>query len=109
MPCFSLVVSFEGVGQMVAQFSAADPYRAVGQFLKTNCIRAMTADAVDWPTDFTLKDIFIFIPLDGLKNAYVCGLGIKGKYININIFQTTRRSAVGERYCGLQRKVVKLR
>jgi hypothetical protein len=69
----------------------------------------MTAKALDWPQDFSLRDIYIFVPLDGLPNAYYCGIGARGKYVKINLFQTAQRSTVAERYCGPSKKVVTLR
>jgi hypothetical protein len=51
----------------------------------------------------------MFIHLDGLPNAYFCGLGARGKYVEINIFQTVRHSSAAERYCGPRKKTVTLR
>lgn len=109
MALFSLFIRCGDVGSVVAQAEGTSPYDAVRAFLKRGVLRDMTAEAPDWPQDFSLRDVYIFISLDGLPNAYYCGLGARGKYVEINLFQTAQRSAITERYCGPKKKVVTLR
>jgi hypothetical protein len=109
MALFSLFVRCGEIGSSVAQSRGASPYEAVGAFLKRGVLRGITATAPDWPQDFSMRDIYIFVPLDGLPNAYYCGLGARGKYVEINLFQTVQRSAIAQRYCGPKKKVVTLR
>jgi hypothetical protein len=109
MPLFSLFIRCDGVGELVTQSRGANPYDAIKKFLSTNTLRTMTAVAPDWPADFAIRDCYAFIPLQGLQNAYFCGLGAQGKYVQINIFQTAQRSTADQRYCGPRRKMVTLR
>jgi hypothetical protein len=69
----------------------------------------MTAKHPEWPSDFSMGDIYLFIALEGLPNAYFCGLGAKGKYVGVHIFQTVKRSSMTERYCGPHQEIVTLR
>ena len=109
MPLFSLFIRCKGVGELVTQSKGSSPYDAMVNFLKTPCLRNLTAKHADWPNDFSMRDNYIFIHLDGLPNAYYCGIGAKGKYVEINIFQTVKRSSPSQRYCGPRRKNVQLR
>jgi hypothetical protein len=109
MALFSFFIRCGDIASSVAQFKGTSPYDAVRAFLKSGVLRDMTAKAPDWPQDFSLRDVYIFIPLEGLPNAYYCGLGARGKYVEINLFQTSQRSSIPERYCGPRKKVVTLR
>jgi hypothetical protein len=109
MALFSLFIRCGDVGSFVTQSEGASPYEAVRALLKRGDIRNLTEKAPDWPQDFSLRDVYMFIPLDGLPNAYYCGLGARGKYVEINLFQTAQRSSIAERYCGPSKKVVTLR
>lgn len=106
---FSLFIRCGDLGSLVAQSAGTSPYDAVRAFVKRGILRDMTSKAPDWPQDFSMQDCYIFIPLEGLPNAYFCGLGAQGKYVEINLFQTVRRSAAAERYCGPKRRLVTLR
>lgn len=109
MALFSLFVRCGDLDSFVTQFRAASAYKAVGALIKRGLLREVTAKAPEWPQDFSLRDVYVFIPLDGLPNAYYCGLGARGKYVEITLFQTVQRSAPSERYCGPRKKVVTLR
>lgn len=109
MALFSLFIRCGDVGSLVTQSEGSSPYDAVRAFLKSGILRDLTAKALDWPQDISLRDVYIFVPLDGLPNAYYCGLGARGKYVEINLFQTAQRSTLDERYCGPKKKVVRLR
>ena len=109
MAMFSLFVRCGELGSFVAQFEGASPYEAVGALLKRGVLQDVTGKAPEWPQDFSLRDVYVFIPLEGLPNSYFCGLGARGKYVEINIFQTVQRSSTSERYCGPKSKVVTLR
>ncbi len=110
MPLFSLFINCEGIGNYVTQCQGSSPYDAIERFLQTDTsLRSFTANHADWPNDFSMRDNYIFIPLDGLPNAYYCGLGANGKYVEINIFQTVKRSLATQKYCGPRKKVVHLR
>jgi hypothetical protein len=109
MPLFSLFVRFQGAGDFTTQINGKSPYDAIRAFLSTAMLREMTPKNSDWPTDYSLRDIYIFIPLEGLRNTYLCGLGIQAKYIKITIFQTSKRSSQKEKFCGTRRKMVTLR
>lgn len=109
MALFSLFIRCGDLGSFVAQSEGASPHDAVRAFLKQGALRDMTAKAPDWPQDFSMRDSYIFIPLNGLPNAYYCGLDAQGKYVEVNLFQTVKRSTVAERYCGPRKKLVTLR
>jgi len=103
-----LVVLVEGRSHVTSTL-ADSPHGAVQAFLETPVLNTLLAKLQDWPKDFSIHDIYLFIPLDGLPNAYFCGLGANGKYIGINIFHTVRNSLKSQRYCGILPKIVHLR
>lgn len=109
MPLFSLIVECAGVGTYITQCQADSPYDAVRIYLRTPSLNRFLAQHDDWPRDFKLRDMYLLIPLDGLKNIYSCGLGQQGKYVQIQIVQTVKNSPVSDRYCGPIRKMVTLR
>jgi hypothetical protein len=109
MPLFSLIVTCEGVGTYTTQCRGKNPYSAIHTFLRTISLNEFLATHTEWPRDFKLKDIYIFIPLDGLTNLYFCGLGQKGKYIGMHLVQTVQRNSSTNKYCGPHRKSVTLR
>jgi hypothetical protein len=93
----------------MTQCQAESPYDAVRAYLRTSSLNRFLAQHDDWPRDFKLRDMYLLIPLDGLKNIYSCGLGQQGKYVQIQIVQTVKNSPVSDRYCGPIRKMVALR
>jgi hypothetical protein len=109
MAIFSLLVDCVGAGSYLTQYEAESPYDAIREFLRTPSLNRFLEMHPDWPRDFKLRDMYMLIPLDGLKNIYSCGLGQQGKYIQIQIVQTAQRSSAAGRYCGPRRKLVKLR
>jgi hypothetical protein len=100
MALFSLFISCDGVGSYSTQYQAESPYGAIREFLHTNTLNQFLSQHPDWPKDFNLQDIYIFMPLGGLTNLYFCGLGQQGKYVQIHIVQTIQRSSHNEKYCG---------
>jgi hypothetical protein len=109
MALFSLFISCEGAGSFSTQCRAENPHRAIRNFLGTSQLNHFLSVHPEWPRDFALRDVYAFIPLDGLVNLYFCGLGKKGKYVQIHIVQTVQRSSAAEKYCGPRRKSVTLR
>lgn len=109
MALFSLIVECVGIGSYVTQCQATSPYDAIRAFLRTPSLNGFLASHPEWPRDFKLRDMYLLIPLDGLKNIYSCGLGQQGKYIQIQIVQTVKNSASADKYCGPVRKMVTLR
>ncbi len=109
MPLFSLFVHCDTVGRYSTQCDASSPYEAIRGFLRKGSLKQFLAPHAEWPKEFTMRDIYAFTPLDGLANLYFCGLGRRGKYVQIHLVQTARRSSTGERYCGPRRKHVTLR
>ena len=109
MALFSFFVKCGQETSFVIQIEAEAPYEAVKNFLRLPVMNSYLEKLEDWPTDYSIQDVYIFIPLGSLKNAYYCGLGAHGKYVEINIFQTTKRSTSTQRYCGPFRKTVSLR
>lgn len=109
MALFSLHVQCEGIGAYVTQVAGASPKSAIRAFLKRGSLGQFLASHPEWPNDFRLQDIFMFVPLEGLSNVYLCGLGQRGKYVHIHLFHTVRRSAVAERECARLPPVVTLR
>lgn len=100
MALFSLFIKCDGIGSYATQHQAESPYDAIRQLLCTNSLNQFLTPHTEWPQDFTLQDIYIFIPLGNLTNLYFCGLGQQGKYVQIHIVQTVRRSSKNEKYCG---------
>ena len=109
MALFSLLIHGEGIQSFVAQATGASPYDAIAAFLEQPCLNTYLSQYPDYPNDYSPGDIYIFIPLGNLPNAYFCGLGAKGKYVSVNIFQTVKRSTTEERYCGPHQDTVTLR
>ena len=109
MPLFSLIVECAGIGTYVTQCHADSPYDAVRVYLRTQSLNNFLVQNDDWPQDFKLRDMYLLIPLDGLKNIYSCGLGQQGKYVQIQIVQTVQNSGVDDRSCGPIRRMVTLR
>lgn len=109
MALFSLIVDCVGIGSHVTQCRASSAYEALREYLSWPTLNQFLSSHPDWPRDFKLRDVYLFIPLDGLKNIYSCGLGQKGKYIEIHIVQTVQKSIFAERHCGPQIKDVTLR
>src|SRR6478672_6935983 len=109
MPLFSLIVECAGIGTYITQYHADSPYDAIRAYLRTPSLNQFLAQHADWPRDFKLRDLYLLIPLDGLKNIYSCGLGQQGKYVQIQIVQTVQSSAGDDRYCGPVRRMITLR
>jgi hypothetical protein len=91
MALYSLFVACEGVGHFSTQARADTPPNAIRAFLRGSALREFLAKAQGWPGDFSEKDIFVFIPMDGLTNMYLCQLGRAGKYISITLARTVSR------------------
>jgi hypothetical protein len=110
MALFTLHINCKGIIRgYTTQLRAEGPYDAIRVFLKSASLNEFLSAHQEWPCDFQLRDIYLFIPLEGLTNVYFCGLGQRGKYIHIDIVQTTQRSSQKEKYCGSRRKRVTLR
>jgi hypothetical protein len=109
MALFSLIVDCVGIGTYVTQCRGSSPYDAIRVFLGTSSLNQFLSSHPEWPSDFKLRDMYLLIPLDGLKNIYSCGLGQQGKYVQIQIVQTVQNSSTLDKYCGPVRKVVRLR
>jgi hypothetical protein len=99
MALFSLNVQCDGIGRYITQVAAASPKAAIRVFLQAGSLDQFLIPHASWPRGFTTRDIYAFLPLDGLTNVYYCGLGQRGKYVEIHLFQTTRRSTAAEREC----------
>lgn len=109
MPLFSLIIECTGVGTYIQQCQADSPYEAIRAYLRTPSLNKFLAQHDDWPRNFKLRDMYLLIPLDGLKGIYSCGLCQQGKYVQIQIVQTVQNNAFEDRYCGLVRKMITLR
>ncbi len=93
MALFSLHVHCDGIGSYSTQCQGDNPYDAIRVFLKKTSLNEFLAPHPEWPRDFKLRDIYLFIPLDWLTNIYFCDLGQKGKYVQIDIVQTVQHSS----------------
>jgi hypothetical protein len=109
MPLFSLAIRGEGIGSYTTQFLADSPYEAIRTLLRGPSLNQFLMKHSKWPRDFRTRDIYAFFPFEGAKNFYFCGLGQKGKYVEILISETVQRSPPAARYCGPRRKTVTLR
>jgi hypothetical protein len=109
MPLFSLFVECKGIGSYSAQCMATSPYEAIREFLRGGSLRQFLSSHAEWPNDFSMRDIYGFVPLEDFTSIYFCGLGQKGKYVEIVLAQTVRRSSRDAKYCGPRRKSVTLR
>ena len=109
MALFYFRITCDGIGSFSTQCRGKSPYDALKLFLRRSTLNQFLASHPEWPRDFTVRDLYMFIPLTGLKNVYGCGLGQNGKYVQIDIVQTVERSRQYEKYCGPKRRVVTLR
>ena len=109
MALFSLHINCDGIGSYITQCHGENPYDAIRSYLKTTSLNEFLSSHEEWPRDFKLRDIYLFTPLEGLSNIYLCGLGQNGKYVQIEIVQTVQRSKDKEKYCGPRNKKVNLR
>jgi hypothetical protein len=109
MPLFSLFVRCDAFGGYSTQCDADSPYEAIRIFLRKGSLKQFLSPHAEWPKEFAMRDIYAFTALDGLSNLYFCGLGRRGKYVQIHLVQTAKRSSTNERYCGPRRKHVTLR
>lgn len=109
MSLFSLFIRCDGIGSYSTQCHAESPYDAIRELLSTNSLNQFLSSHTEWPQDFSLQDVYMFTPLKDLTNLYFCGLGQKGKYVQIDIVQTVELSLEKEKYCGPNKESVTLR
>ncbi|MBK7665796.1 MAG: hypothetical protein IPJ21_20110 [Sterolibacteriaceae bacterium] len=92
MALFSLIVQCGELGRYITQVRSSSPKAAIRAFLKDGSLDAFLTSHPDWPKGFKVRDIYAFLPLEGLPNVYFCGLGQRGKYVEIHLVHTARRS-----------------
>jgi hypothetical protein len=109
MPLFSVFIECKGIGSYSTQCTAESPYEAIRKLLRGGSLTQFLSTHDEWPKDFSMRDIYGVVPLENLTNIYFCGLGQRGKYVEIILAQTVRRSSRDAKYCGPRRKSVTLR
>lgn len=109
MALFSLIISCDGIGSYISQCQADSAYDAIRNYLRTPSLNSFLSPHSDWPRDYKLRDMYLLIPLNPLKNIYSCGLGQQGKYVQIQVVQTVQNSVASNKYCGPKRKTITLR
>ena len=69
-----------GSSHFSTQVHAPSPESAVGELLRGSALRDWLkgSEHVGWPTSFEAKDVFLFTPMEGLVNMYLCQLGREG-------------------------------
>ena len=97
MPLWSLVVSVEGAF-FTTQLRARTVPRAIGTFLEGKALYQFIGRRKGWPRRFTGRDVFVLLPMDGLRNAYLCQLGRNGKYVSIVLVNTVTEKQTNPRF-----------
>lgn len=91
MALYSMFVECEGLDSFSTQMVADTPPSAVRRFLGTTILQKYLEQKEGWPTDLSSDDIFMFMPMEGLTNMYLCQLGRSGKYVSIVLARTVTR------------------
>ena len=90
MALWSLMINLHGAGSFGTQLKAPTPNRALRQFVEGNSLpKFLRTAGPGWPTAFSLDDVVVFIPMDGLQDMHLCQIGKDGKYANIMLVKTT--------------------
>jgi hypothetical protein len=92
MALWSLFVEV-GRTRYSTQVTADDPKAAIRSFLASGGLKGTLKGLAGegWPRSFAMKDVFAFLPMDGLINMYLCQLGRKGKYVSVVLARTVSR------------------
>jgi hypothetical protein len=92
MALWSLFVEV-GDNRYSTQVSAADAKGAIQRFLATPGLRQTLASlsAKGWPPSFSMGDVYVLTPMEGLTNMYLCQLGLRGKYVSVILARTVSR------------------
>lgn len=109
MALFSLSINCVGLESWTTQCLGSSPEAVIRTFLRRGSLGQFVARHTGWPKEFAFRDIYAFLPLDGLSNVYFCGLGRGGKYVQITLFHTVQRSTTLERKCPRLPKAIALR
>jgi len=92
MALWSMFVEIEGV-RYSTQVTASDARGAIRVFLKTSglkeCIGKLSSKG--WPASLSMKDIVLFLPMEGLVNMHLCQVGREGKYVSVVMARTVSR------------------
>ena len=92
MALWSLFVEV-GDNRYSTQVSAADAKGAIQRFLATSGFRQTLASlsAKGFPPSFSMSDVHLLIPMEGLTNMYLCQLGQRSKYVSVILARTVSR------------------
>ena len=92
MALWSLFVTV-GDEKYSTQVVADSPRGAIRRFLHTGGLKETLSrlGSTGWPAKFSVKDVVLFIPMDGLVNMYLCQLGREGKYVSVVMARTVSR------------------
>jgi hypothetical protein len=87
MVLWSLFVDI-GSKDYVTQVGVGSRNAAVRHFLRGNSLAKFLSGSEFEPKSFSNKDIFLFIPMDGLVNMYFSQFGRKRKYVFLTLTRT---------------------
>ena len=92
MALWSLFVEV-GSERYCSQVQAASAKAAMVKFLKGASLSQVLGGSKfkAWPKSFSMKDVVLFIAMDGLINMYLCQLGREGNYVSVTLARTVSR------------------
>jgi hypothetical protein len=92
MALWTMFVEVEDV-RYSTQVTATDARGAVRKLLGTDGVKKAIGrvNAGNWPASFSMRDVLVLLPMDGLVNMYLCQLGRKGKYVSVVMARTVSR------------------
>jgi hypothetical protein len=92
MALWSLFVEV-GTERYSTQVRAVSARAAMATFLKGSSLSQVLGGSKfkGWPKSFSMKDVILFIAMDGLVNMYLCQLGQEGNYVSVTLARTVSR------------------
>lgn len=95
MALWSLFVTV-GKENYSTQVVADSPREVIRRFLRTVSLKETLRQlrSSGWPVQFSLSDVILLVPMDGLVNMYLCQIGREGKYVSVIMARTVSRKYV---------------
>jgi hypothetical protein len=96
MALWSLFVEVGSRLRYSAQITAPTPRAAIRRFLTGRGLIShdlARLSKAGWPASFSMRDVILLIPMDGLSNMYLCQIGRDGKYVSVVMVRTVARQS----------------
>lgn len=96
MALWSLFVEVGSRLRYSTQITAPTPRAAIRRFLTGRGL--ITHDLArlsraGWPASFSMRDVSLLMPMEGLTNMYLCQIGRNGKYVSVVMVRTVARQS----------------